>query len=240
MSLMTDAVMVIYCDVSSDAAGHDDWHTYEHMHERLSIPGFLRGTRWTRASGSPRYMIVYEVEGVGMATSPDYLERLNHPTEWTSSTMKRLRGMSRGFCHVVASAGYGLGYAALSLRFSHTSSPSLEWLAAEVARMASRRGMASVSLFEPVPAPPMTKEQALRGRDSEMTCVLLATAHDAGALALACEHHLAAEPLARHGISLIDCGTYQLGFTATAAEVARTRPNRTLTAAERDAEGPRA
>ncbi len=239
MSLMSDAVMVIFCDVSSDPAGHDDWHTHEHMHERLSIPGFLRGTRWTRASGSPRYMIVYEVASVGMASSPQYLERLNHPSDWTTATMARLRGMSRGFCHVVASAGYGLGHAALSLRFTHTGAESRDWLAAEAARMASRRGMASVNLFEPVPPPPMTKEQSLRGRDSEMTCVLLATAHDAGALALACADHLAAEPLARHGISLIDCGAYQLGFTATAAEVARTRPNRTLTAAEREANGPR-
>jgi hypothetical protein len=240
MSLMSDAVMVIFCDVSSDPAGHDDWHTHEHMHERLSIPGFLRGTRWTRASGSPRYMIVYEVESVEMASSPPYLERLNHPTDWTTAMMARLRGMSRGFCHVAATAGYGLGHAALSMRFSHLAPEARQWLAAEAVQMASRRGMASVSLFEPVPPPPMTKEQALRGRDSEMTCVLLATAHDAGALALACDQHLAAEPLARHGISLIDCGTYQLGFTATAAEVARTRPNRSLTAGEREAEGPRA
>ena len=42
------------------------------MHERLSIPGFLRGTRWTRIAGSPRYLIVYEVAGVDMAESPAY------------------------------------------------------------------------------------------------------------------------------------------------------------------------
>jgi spermidine synthase len=53
MALTSDAVMVIFCDVADDAAGHDDWHTYEHMHERLSIPGFLRGTRWIRTSGRP-------------------------------------------------------------------------------------------------------------------------------------------------------------------------------------------
>jgi len=240
MSLMSEAVMVIYCDVASDAAGHDDWHTYEHMHERLSIPGFLRGTRWTRTAGSPHYMIVYEVDGVGMANAPEYLERLNHPTEWTASSMKRLRGMSRGFCHVVASAGYGLGHVALSLRFTHAGGESRAWLAAEVARMASWRGMASVTLLEPVQPPPMTKEQSLRGRDAEMACVLLATAHDGGALARACEHHLTAASLVGHGISPIDGGTYQLGFTATAAEVARTQPNRPLTAAEREAGGPRA
>jgi len=238
--MMTDAVMVIYCDVSSDAADHDDWHTHEHMHERLSIPGFRRGTRWTRASGSPRYMIVYEVDGVEMANSPDYLTRLNHPSAWTTSTMARLRDMSRGFCHVVASAGYGLGHAALSMRFTHAAPESREWLAAEAARMASWRGMASVSVLEPVAPAPMTKEQALRGRDSLMTCALLATAHDSEALARACEHHLTPESLARHGISPIDRGTYQLGFTATAAEVARTAANPTLTAAERAIAGPRA
>src|SRR3954449_10393201 len=102
MALMSDAVTVIYCDVSSDVAGHDDWHTYEHMHERLSIPGFFRGTRWTRISGAPRYLIIYEVANVDMASSPEYLERLNHPSEWTSTTMKRLGGMSRGLCNVIA------------------------------------------------------------------------------------------------------------------------------------------
>ena len=221
MSLMSDAVMVIFCDVSSDPAGHDDWHTHEHMHERLSIPGFLRGTRWTRASGSPRYMIVYEVEGVEMARSPHYLERLNHPTDWTTSTMARLRNMSRGFCHVVASAGYGLGHAALSLRFTHAGPESREWLATEVARMASWRGIASIHVLEPVPPPPMTKEQSLRGRDSEMTCVLLATAYDHEALQRACDH-LDAQVLARHGVETMDSGIYQMNFTATAVEVSRT------------------
>ena len=91
MALMSDAVMILYCDVADDAADHDDWHTYEHLHERLSIPGFLRGTRWTRASGSPRYLIVYEIANVDMARSPDYLERLNHPTAWTAATMQRSR-----------------------------------------------------------------------------------------------------------------------------------------------------
>ena len=222
MSLMSNAVMVIYCDVSSDATDHDDWHTHEHMHERLSIPGFLRGTRWTRASGSPRYMIVYEVEGVQMANSPHYLERLNHPSDWTTATMARLRNMSRGFCHVVASAGYGLGHAALSLRFTHAGPESRDWLAAEAARMASWRGMASVNVLEPALAPPMTKEQSLRGRDSEMTCVLLATAHDGEALRRACDQSLDAQVLARHGVAGIDSGIYEMNFTATAVEVSRT------------------
>jgi hypothetical protein len=42
MALVSDSAMVLYYDITGDNADHDDWHTYEHMHERLSIPGFLR------------------------------------------------------------------------------------------------------------------------------------------------------------------------------------------------------
>lgn len=80
MALCSDAAMVLYYDIVGDHADHDDWHTYEHMHERLSIPGFIRATRWLAQSGAPKYMVLYEVASTGIATSTDYLERLNHPT----------------------------------------------------------------------------------------------------------------------------------------------------------------
>ena len=61
MSLASDAALLIYCDFAGDAREHDDWHSHEHLRERLSIPGFVRGTRWAREGESPRYMIIYEV-----------------------------------------------------------------------------------------------------------------------------------------------------------------------------------
>jgi hypothetical protein len=216
---MSDAVMVIFCDVADDPAGHDDWHTYEHMHERLSIPGFLRGTRWIRTGGSPRYMIVYEVSGVDMAESPAYLERLNHPTPWTSSTMQRLRGMSRGFCRVAVSAGYGLGRSACVTRFARVDESAHGGLDDAIRRLASLPGMASVHLFEPTATAPMTTEQSIRGRDAEMDCVLLVTAYDAKVLGAVSETRW------KHAIAPRDRGIYELAFTATAAEVARTPAN---------------
>jgi hypothetical protein len=133
-----------------------------------------------------------------------------------------------------------LGHAAWSLRIPHPlPAEATRWLAAQVKAMASWRGMASVQLFAPAPPPPMTKEQAIRGGDTAMSVVLLATAHDAGALTRVCERHLAMGTLERHGIPVLDQGTYELGFTATAAEVLRTPANRLLEAGERDADGPR-
>ena len=230
MALYSDAVMVLYYDITGDNADHDDWHTYEHMHERLSIPGFLRGTRWIARSGSPKYLVTYEVAEVGVATSEAYLTRLNNPTPWTSSMMGRFSGMIRGFSTVAASAGYGFGGEALSMRFKPEPAREAEVherLAQEVLpAMSSRRGMASAHLLRPAKRPPMTKEQSLRGMDAELPWVLLATAYDARALDEAAEQHLNAGALERCGIGhRVETGTYALHYTVTAREVARTAAN---------------
>ena len=223
MALSSDAVMVLFCDVASDPAGHDHWHTYEHMHERLSIPGFLRGSRWLRTEGAPRYLIVYEVESVAMKESPAYLARLNDPTPWTTATMQRLRGMVRGFCHVRTGAGYGLGRAALALRYSASDPEEARaWLAQQAQSLASRPGFAAAYLLDPVEAPQMTREQAIRGKDATLAPMFFVTGHDAQAVREACGRELGTAALREAGIEALDAGFYELGFTATAAEVART------------------
>ena len=230
MALCSDAAMVLYYDIAGDNADHDDWHTYEHLHERLSIPGFLRATRWVAEPGAPKYMVIYEVTGTDVATSPAYLERLNNPTPWTASMMSRFRGMVRGFCTVVASSGFGLGNAAASVRFTPLEgreSNLKDWLAQEVMpAMASRRGMASVQLLQPAPPPPMTKEQSMRGPDTPMTWLLLATAYDSEALSRAIAEHLDPTALERLGASpeMVQA-SYALHHTVTAQEAARTVPH---------------
>ncbi len=244
MALYSDAAMVLYYGIAGDNADHDDWHTYEHMHERLSIPGFLRGTRWVAKAGTPKYMAIYEVAGTEVATSPAYLAHLNAPTPWTTSMMGRFRGMIRGFCTVAASSGSGLGNAAVSVRFTPAKGSEADLsdrLAREVLpAMSSRRGMASVHLLRPVPPPPMTKEQSMRGPDTPMSWLLLATAYDSEALSRAAAEHLGTEALGRYGASpQMDMGTYALHYTVTAQEVARTAPNPPLSRDTRQATGVR-
>ena len=63
MPLLGKAAMLLTFDIMEAAiCEHDDWHTHEHLPERLSIPGFLRGTRWVPVRGSPRYAVIYEIE----------------------------------------------------------------------------------------------------------------------------------------------------------------------------------
>lgn len=228
MALCSDAAMVLYYDITGDNADHDDWHTYEHLHERLSIPGFVRATRWMATAGAPKYMVIYEVASTDVATSPAYLARLNDPTPWTTSMMSRFRGMTRGFCSVVAGSGFGFGNTAVSVRFTPdegSEAKARDWLAEKVLPvMASRRGMAGIHLLQPAPPPPMTKEQSIRGRDAPMTWLLLATAYDPESLGRAVTEHLDPGAFQRFGASP-EMGTYKLHCTATAQEVGRTAPH---------------
>jgi hypothetical protein len=185
--MLGNAAMLLSFDIAPEAiAEHDDWHTHEHLPERLSIPGFLRGTRWVALrQGQPRYFVIYEVADVNVLTSEAYLARLNHPTPWTSKMMQHYRGMTRGFCSVAGKAGLGLGNAALVARFKPAGDASAlrDRLVKEVMpRLAVRPGLGGCYLFESAAPPPMTREQRIRGADAGVDWVLVATGYDAEAV----------------------------------------------------------
>ena len=71
----------------------------------------------------------------------------------------------------------------------------------------------------------MTREQSLRGQDSAVGWILLATAYDLAALERAGEDTLAPAALARHGCAPgVQAGVYALDFTMSAQDAQRTLP----------------
>lgn len=194
------AAMLLFFDIVPEAiAEHDDWHTHEHLPERLSIPGFVRGTRWVGLrGGQPRYFVIYEVSDIGVLTSAPYLERLNNPTPWTQKMMPSYRGMTRGFCAVTASSGLGLGTAALVARFKPAGD------AAWVDELSSQPGLGGCYRFESAADAPMTREQSIRGKDAGVDSVLVVTGYDVEAVAQVEKTALAKLEGARFGLYRID------------------------------------
>lgn len=227
MALSGSGAMVLYHDIVPAAIeDHDDWHTHEHLPERLSIPGFLRGSRWIAVEGHPRYLVIYEVADVNVLSAAPYLERLNHPTPWTARMMPNFRGMVRGFCRVTSSAGLGLGNALLSVRYSAMAGREnelREWLTSTILpSLGGRIGVVSAHVLEPAAKPPMTKEQELRGKDSEMGCLLIVTAYSPDALTRIASDELGAQAFERHGAAVsVTSGTYGLHMLLTERERAR-------------------
>ena len=86
MALLGKAASAMWWDIAPDVrADFEDWHAHEHFPERLSMPGFRRGTRWSDASGGEGMFVMYELEGHRHAlASPEYLARLNAPSPWST------------------------------------------------------------------------------------------------------------------------------------------------------------
>ena len=224
MSLLGKAAMLLSFDVVEEAIPeHDEWHTHEHLPERLSIPGFLRGTRWIALQGHPRYFVLYEVERLETLASDAYLERLNHPTPWTSRMMPHYRGMTRGLCSVMGSCGLGMGHVGLFIRFRPApgAEPSLgDWLGRDILPgLPARAGIGSAHWLQGALAAEMTREQRLRGVDAGMDATLLITGYDRGALEALAQGDLCNARLEAHGASGVVSALCRTDYTLTAREM---------------------
>ena len=118
-ALLGKAAVIIWNDVSPE--GRDAfyaWHDREHVPERLSIPGFLRGRRFAKPGHSPEWLTMYEADDLAVLTSAAYLARLNAPTPATERTLPYFRNTSRAVCRLVHSAGSSTGGHMLAMRLS--------------------------------------------------------------------------------------------------------------------------
>jgi hypothetical protein len=224
MPLLGTAAMLLSFDVDADAIDeHDRWHTHEHLPERLAIPGFRRGTRWTAIEGEPRYMVLYEVDGLATLSSAPYLARLNAPTPWTARMMPHYRGMRRGLCTVAGSFGSGQGGVAALIRFSPgpaNAGALRAWLLDEaLPPVPGMSGLGSAHLLQGAVAAAMTNEQRIRGADGAIDFATIVTGYEATSVA-ACARSLA-DALSVRGAEGVRVATFRSGYSLTSDELAR-------------------
>ncbi len=119
MGMKGTAFLAIWHDIEAGQHGEFiDWHTREHMPERLSIPGFRTGKR-LHDPHAERYVYgtVYAADTVEVFRSPAYLERLNNPTPWTAAVAPSFKNFLRVACERIAHAGTGDGGSMATIRF---------------------------------------------------------------------------------------------------------------------------
>ncbi|MET0542710.1 MAG: hypothetical protein ABWZ88_13245 [Variovorax sp.] len=69
-------------------AAYQRWHNNEHIPERLSIPGFVRGRRYRSVSDDTRFLMYYDTSSLEVLTSDAYLAALNAPTPRTRTALR--------------------------------------------------------------------------------------------------------------------------------------------------------
>lgn len=60
---------------------YEAWHSFEHVPERLTMPGFLAGKRYVAGRGAAiRYLTIYDLDDASAVESAAYRHLLAHPT----------------------------------------------------------------------------------------------------------------------------------------------------------------
>ncbi len=218
------AAMILAFDIEPQAEiEHDEWHSHEHLPERLAIAGFLRGSRWTALSGEPKYFVMYEALDLAVLDSPAYLQRLNDPSPWTARMMPAYRGMKRGLCRLAASFGHGLGGFGLLVRITSAANQGLalrEHMITEVLpALPGKLGLVSAQLFESGLQARSTTEQRIRGKDAGLDSVILVTGYAQAHVAGIAEDTLSAAALGHHGAIGVATTLYQLAHCLTHEEI---------------------
>lgn len=227
MALLGGAAIAMWVDFAPEIVPEvGDWHTHEHMPERLGIPGFLRGTRWSGGGAGASHFILYELASLAVFASADYLARLNNPTPWSRKMTPHHRNMVRSPCRVLDGAGAGVGAVLLTVRLSPRAGEAdrlRDGLVREMLPALARRpGLASAHLLvnQPQVMPPRTEEQRMRGGDTMADWVLLVHGYDAEALAQLLRSELAGAALAARGAAPgAIAGLYCLDYALTNADL---------------------
>ena len=110
MSLKGSAFLALWNDVDpARDAEYNCWHTFEHVPERVGIPGILSGRRYIASErAEDRYFTLYDLDGLRAVASPEYVDVADHPTAWSRSMRPSLRNFQRHPCTTVFSRGMGV------------------------------------------------------------------------------------------------------------------------------------
>jgi hypothetical protein len=226
MALLGEAAIAMWWNVRPEQRSEfGDWHSHEHFPERMSIPGFRRGSRWTSTLDAEGFFVLYELTQYETLTSKNYLDRLNAPTSWSTKMMPHHLNMVRSQCRVITSFGGGVAGTLATIRLS----PQAEKAAAlktalfeTLPHLASRAGLTGAHLLvtdTPQTASPTT-EQRIRGSDAAAEWIILISGYDHEVL-----QDLVSDRFSSPGLQLMGAkensimGRYKLAFTMAPSDV---------------------
>jgi hypothetical protein len=227
MPLSGKAAVAMWWNVAPEQRSEfGDWHSHEHFPERMSIPGFRRGSRWTSTRDADGFFVLYELEQYETLTSKGYLDRLNAPTPWSTKMMPHHRNMVRSQCRVAASFGGGVAASLATISLSPADGKEAELktvLVTALRELALKPGLTGAHLLitdTPKMSRPTT-EQQIRGSDAVADWIVLLSGYDPNVVQEVASRELSASMLRGIGARQTTAiGEYRLAFMMTPLDLA--------------------
>lgn len=227
MALLGKAAVAMWWSIRPEQRTEfGDWHSHEHFPERMSIPGFRRGSRWSSTTDPEGFFVLYELDEYEVLTSKFYLDRLNAPTPWSTKMMPHHLGMIRSQCRVIESFGGGVATSLATIRLSPQAGREADLqanLSTTLGTLAHKPGLTGAHLLRtdtPRTSAPTT-EQQIRGKDGAADWIVLLSGYDEDAVEAVIASRLSTGSLGSLGAQdNPTIGRYRLAFTMTAQDVA--------------------
>ncbi|WNJ91036.1 hypothetical protein [Bosea sp. 685] len=153
-------------------ADYEAWHSFEHVPERLTMPGFLGGRRFVRGRGQERrFLTLYDLDSPDALDTPEYRHLLGNPTP-ASRLMRPLMGDFRRFVYrerarFGAGCGSHLGFLRWVAQEDGMQEDGLQDDIAALAAMIGHSGIAALRIGgsqETAPHPAFAPDPALSVR----------------------------------------------------------------------------
>ncbi|QYK41750.1 MAG: hypothetical protein KF887_00980 [Paracoccaceae bacterium] len=229
MALQGKGAVAIWNGIANDAdAEFIEWHVREHIPERVGIPGFVSGRRYSAVDGQPAYFNYYEVESPDVLRSAAYLARLNDPSPWTQKVVAQFTDVSRTLCRVAASSGMGIGVFAEVLRFPVVA--DVDAAEAFVSGLVGDAAICAAHLFLRDEGPPQVTSETRLRRTPDVTWagILIAEAVTEPAAAAVRAGMLSDTALRKAGLGLpAGRGLYRLDYMIRHEDVVARPPRNT-------------
>jgi hypothetical protein len=130
---MSPAILALWNDYPATMAEeYEAWHTFEHVPERLTVPGMRAARRYVSAARKESYFTLYELESLAVIEQPSYLDLVRNPTPWSQKMRQHFSSVLRIPGEIAVKAGSGIGGATLVQAYSvesgkaHASIPMME------------------------------------------------------------------------------------------------------------------
>lgn len=223
MPLLGQAAVAMWWTIRPEQrAVFGEWHSHEHFPERMSIPGFRRGSRWS--GDKDAFFVLYELDQYETLTSNGYLTRLNAPTPWSKKMMPHHLNMVRSQCRIVASFGGGIANSLATIRFTPRAEGEADlrqMLAGLLLNLPSRPGLTGAHLLvtDTPKAVGPTTEQRIRGADRTADWIVLLSGYEPQIVSDTVSDDFSASKLRDFGAADIIDDQYTLALAMTPHDV---------------------
>lgn len=120
---------------------YETWHSFEHVPERVGLPGFIEARRYRSINNPADYFTCYWLTSLEALATPGYRDVFTRPTPWSARMRGELRNFFRMPCELGGAYGNSSATQLVTLHLRSASDTTGGHLDSLLQQMVDRAGL---------------------------------------------------------------------------------------------------